>query len=290
MTNKDDPPPKNPSGSTTNIYKVSIKYSPFNRDDPEIWFTQLEAQFEIGGISVDATKYGHLIAALDPETVKCVRDKILAPPNVDKYESLKNSIIERLCDSAKTKLDRLLSGLQLGDRKPSQLLREMESLSVGQITEPVLRNLWLQRLPTHSQEILSCMDDTDLNKLAEAADKILEINKPVGIFAVNSASSSNKSNVENNHLVSQINALSNRVEELFSKLNPSRSRSRTDSLAPNQNNHRNKSGQRSQSRSKEQVKKHPTCWYHYKFGANAQKCQKPCDFGANRSNSQNSEN
>lgn len=88
----------------TNVYRISLKYSPFNRDDPEIWFVQLEAQFGLGGITVDGTKYGHLLAALDSITTKCVRDVILNPGGNDRYENLKNAIIERLCDSAKSKL------------------------------------------------------------------------------------------------------------------------------------------------------------------------------------------
>lgn len=282
-----DPPG---TGNTTNIYKVSIKYSPFNRDDPEIWFTQLEAQFEIGGISVDATKYGHLIAALDPETVKCVRDKILTPPAIDKYNSLRSVIIERLCDSAKIKLDRLLSGLQLGDKKPSQLLREMETLSVNQITEPVLRNLWLQRLPTHAQEILSCMDDSNLVKLATAADKILDVNKPSVVYAVNAISNKNS---QPNDLAIQVNALSKRVEELFSSFSKGHSkapRGRSDSPASNfQRDNRNQR-QRSRYRTKEQVDKHPNCWYHHKFGNKARKCLKPCKFDFGQTNSHNSGN
>lgn len=68
-------------------------------------------QFQLGGIITDNTKYGHLIRALDAETLKYFREKALAPPGNDKYNSLKLSIIERICDSAKIKIDRLLLGI-----------------------------------------------------------------------------------------------------------------------------------------------------------------------------------
>lgn len=289
MSDNESEPGDDKLGHTTNIYKVSIKYSPFNRDDPEIWFTQLEAQFEIGGITVDATKYGHLIAALDPDTVKCVRDKILTPPAKNKYTALKSNIIERLSDSAKIKLDRLLSGLQLGDKKPSQLLREMEALSVDQITEPVLRNLWLHRLPTHSQEILSCMEDASLDKLSKAADKILEVHKPAAIYALNSNMSRNSSSSSKN-LEAQINELSKRVEELCSSLTSNRpTQPRSRSSSSSKPGSRNKSRQRDASRTQQQVDKHPLCWYHFKFGENARNCLKPCHFKPNQ-NSEFSEN
>lgn len=44
-------------------------------------------------------------------TLKHVRELILKQPTVDKYQTLKQSIIDRLSDSAKTKLNRLLSGI-----------------------------------------------------------------------------------------------------------------------------------------------------------------------------------
>lgn len=260
--------------NTTNVFRVSVKYSPFNRDDPEIWFTQLEAQFQLGGITVDGTKYGHLIAALDNETIKCVRDKVLNPPDNDKYQALKAAIISRLCDSAKIKLDRLLSGLQLGDKKPSQLLREMQALSVGQMNDTVLQNLWLQRLPTQTQQILSCMEDLNLDKLANAADKILEVHRPIDLCHISNSSLSQSSlhNSTTRELKSSIDALSKRFENfLVESRGRSNSKNRENS---NSNNNR----QRSKSRSEKQSKQYPSCWYHFKFGVNAQKCIKPCNF------------
>lgn len=303
MTNEDDKQggsgsPAQNGNNVANVFKVSVKYSPFNREDPEIWFVQLEAQFGLGGITVDGTKYGHLLAALDSVTIKCVRDIVLNPGNENnKYENLKKAIIERLCDSAKSKLDQLLSGLQLGDKKPSQLLREMQSLSDNQINDNIIRNLWLQRLPTNIQEILSTMEDADLNKIAITADKIIEVNKPVGIFGIKNDSHSSTYSQSNHNsrssepyadLTKTVHALSERVEQLFKRTrdasknrNPGSSRShspsRTNSLE-------------SKTRSSQSTLKHPYCWYHFKFGCNAKKCIKPCSFNQPRDHSNNSEN
>lgn len=277
----------NDKTTVKNIYRVSVKYAPFNREDPEIWFTQLETQFQLGGISVDATKYGHLIAALDNETLKCVREKVLDPPAVEKYTSLKQAIIDRICDSAKIKLNRLLSGLQLGDKKPSQLLREMQALSVNHITDDVLRNLWLQRLPLHSQEILSSMEDSTLDKLAKTADKIAEVNYPSGICSVGKStlcSSNNGAQKEpSNELKASIDALSKRFEHFEKEIREkSRSRNKSNNTESRDQNHR------SRARSKSQVKSYPNCWFHYKFGVNAKNCKPPCSFkGDSSSNSKN---
>lgn len=47
--------------------RVSVKAPSFNKDDAEIWFHQLEAQFEVSGIKADQTRYSYLLAALDGE-------------------------------------------------------------------------------------------------------------------------------------------------------------------------------------------------------------------------------
>lgn len=281
------------------IHKVSVKNAPFNRDDPEIWFMQLEAQFGLAGVTTDNTKYSYLVAAMDNETVKCVRDKLLNPPNADKYESLKRTIIDRLCDSAKAKLNRLLSGMQLGDRKPSQLLREMQTLATEQITGAALQTMWLQRLPLNAQQILSGMEDVGLEKLATAADKVLEVQRPAEINSVAKSDSSHRhvspsssgtiaELQRSNAMLQQTNAkLLQRIDSLtkqFSNLSSdfydsgnSRSRSHfkhTSSSALNDKKQR----QRSRSRSAKQVEQFPNCWYHWKFGKDANNCIKPCNF------------
>lgn len=270
--------PGSSNPNLANIFKVSVKYSPFNREDPEIWFTQLEAQFQLAGVTVDGTKYGHLIAALDNETIQCVRDKVLHPPNANKYESLKGAITSRICDSEKIKLNKLLSGVQLGDKKPSQLLREMQALSTGQINDAVLQNLWLQRLPTQVQQILTCMENMNLENLSVTADKIIEVSKPIDICSVSPLSNlpvNSKNQI--GELKSCIDALSKRFDSF---VHESRGRSQAKST-PNSNDRRDDN--RSKSRSRKQADLYPNCWYHFKFGSRAKKCIKPCLFNSSQS-------
>lgn len=98
----------------------------------------------------------------------------------------------------------------------------MQALSDNQINDRIMRNLWLQRLPVNIQEILSTMEDADLNKIAITADKILEVNKPVGIFGIknnsptsylqSTHSSSANSNEPLSELSKHVHVLSERVE------------------------------------------------------------------------------
>lgn len=88
--------------------------------------------------------------------------------------------MKRTSVSEQRRLRQLLSDVELGDRKPSQLLRRMRQLlGSRKFDEALLRQLFLQRLPTHVQSILAASKDSvTLEDLAELADCILDIQPP----------------------------------------------------------------------------------------------------------------
>ncbi|RZC31839.1 hypothetical protein BDFB_014713, partial [Asbolus verrucosus] len=61
----------------------------------------------------------------------------------------------RFSDSEEKQLERLLTGLDLGTKKPSCLLREMKNLAADKISDNVLRTLWLRGMPQQMQLILT---------------------------------------------------------------------------------------------------------------------------------------
>ncbi|GFT21973.1 retrovirus-related Pol polyprotein from transposon 297-like Protein [Nephila pilipes] len=77
-------------------------------------------------------------------------------------------------NSENLQIRKVLSELQLGDDKPSHLLRKMKELAGTAINDDFLRNLWLQRLPAEIQTILSVSSEK-LENLAKLADKIAEV-------------------------------------------------------------------------------------------------------------------
>ena len=166
------------------VAAVSIKLPPFWPQDPEVWFAQVEAQFSTKGVAVQKTKFDYVISSLSQEFASEVRDLLLKPPAENPYDTLKAQLIKRTAASEQRKLQQLISGEELGDRKPTQLLRKMQQLlgdklGTGTDTNSFLRELFLQRLPPNVRMVLASADpSTTLENLADMADKIMEVSTP----------------------------------------------------------------------------------------------------------------
>ncbi len=159
---------------------VSLKLPPFWPRDPEVWFLQVEAQFSTRGITSQKTRFDYIVASLSPEIATEVRDLLLRPPAEQPYVVLKAELTKCTTASKQQQLQELISGVELGDRKPTQVLRRMQQLLGDQLAGPdsatFLKELFLQRLPANVRMVLACADPaTELGKLAEMADKILEV-------------------------------------------------------------------------------------------------------------------
>ncbi|GFX89741.1 retrovirus-related Pol polyprotein from transposon 297 [Trichonephila clavipes] len=74
--------------ATASIARVSVKVPPFWRANPEIWFSQMESQFVLAGITTEIMKFHHVVSALQPEELGIVGDILLNPPAVKPYAAL----------------------------------------------------------------------------------------------------------------------------------------------------------------------------------------------------------
>ncbi|XP_055916310.1 uncharacterized protein LOC129949093 [Eupeodes corollae] len=147
----------NSSSADTNAEiasNIAIRIPPFWHEKPQIWFAQIEAQFQSRKITGDSSKFNAIIGAIESQVLTQVSDAVLNPPRDNKYENLKTQIIERFEDSEQRKIKKLLSEVDLGDKRPSQLLNELRELGGNQINAEFLKSLWLQRLPPQVRAIL----------------------------------------------------------------------------------------------------------------------------------------
>ncbi|GFY42995.1 uncharacterized protein TNIN_169021 [Trichonephila inaurata madagascariensis] len=78
---------------TTSIERVLVKILLFWRANPEIWFSQMESQFVLAGITMEITKFHHVVSIIQPEELGIVGGIILNPPAVKPYAALRT----RLC-------------------------------------------------------------------------------------------------------------------------------------------------------------------------------------------------
>lgn len=251
--------------SEQEISRIAVKAPPFWRANPALWFAQIESQFITSKITADATKFHCVVAAIESDVLAQASDIVLNPPEANMYGTLKDRLIEQFSESQNRKLNRVIQELELGDRKPSQLLREMKNLAEGKLSEEVLKSLWLQRLPTNVQTVLAISNES-IDKLAAIADKILEMTASrSSMLAVESKaealpSESNRDDDRLQRLEKQILALGNKIERL------GRARSRSPSPY-------------ARSRSQSGARYGRTiCWYHSRFGTRANRCVQPCNF------------
>ncbi|VDP90999.1 unnamed protein product [Echinostoma caproni] len=124
-------------------------------EDPETFLALLESRFHF------LHEYLHIYINI---------------PVHNPYDVLKEALLRRMAVSEEKRIHLLLSGIQLGNFKTSQLLRQMRAL-VGNTTldDSVLRQIWLQRLPPYVQSILNVFAHAhSLDKLAQTANQAME--------------------------------------------------------------------------------------------------------------------
>ena len=200
------------------VSSKTLKLPPFWPNDPILWFAQVEAQFTTRNITSQARKFAYIISTLQPEITQEIRDILINPPAENLYDTLKTELIKCTSASEKNRLHQLLNSEELGDRKPSQLLRKMRQLlGDTQLEDGILLQLFLQRLPMNAQIILSTTSDTvTVDQVALIADKILEVATPSAISAVQSTvhPATPQKTDELADLHSQVNKLTSQVEAL----------------------------------------------------------------------------
>ena len=143
-----------PEGSTINVFKAPT----FCSQDPSLWFTIIECNFQANRITSSLAKFSHATALLPPDVLSQVSDVIAkAVLSQHPYEDLKSAIISRLESSITTRLQELLSKEELGNERPTGLLRRMKKLlgdKYDQFDKAMFLQLFYQRLPPTIQRNL----------------------------------------------------------------------------------------------------------------------------------------
>uniref|UniRef100_A0ABD2VVR2 DUF7041 domain-containing protein n=1 Tax=Trichogramma kaykai TaxID=54128 RepID=A0ABD2VVR2_9HYME len=287
------------------VHRVAVKLPAFWPDRPSLWFAQADSQFILSDITVESTKFHYVVSQLDARVALEVEDIITNPPAVNPYTFLRLMLIERLSASEEQRVRQLISEEELGDRKPSQFLRHLRSLAGATIVQDnLMRQLWLHRLPSSVQAILATQTDAALDKLAELADKIIEISPCTPTLNVNAASTVPRTSTFEDTILKAITDLQRQVDFLSSSRSRPGSRDNSRDARNNSRDSRNNSrysrddsrDSRENSRSRQRNtfssqsrnsnSSSRVCWYHTRYPNNPKRCISPCAMSENTKSGQ----
>lgn len=269
------PPPRTSAGGASGSGHVDAssyripKLPGFFRSEPALWFSQAEMMFQYAHLTSERARAGAVCSVLDFDVVLTISDILQAdPPYEFPYTEIKKRLIDNFSVSPETRLRQFLKGDIPGEGKPSLILSRMRNLSQGKCSDEVIRAVFLEQLPAACRAMLSLSEVTDLQRLAQMADRFAEAASIGDSCAIASSSSTS------------FDELANKVDALSNKF---------DSWSKNSSNYQSRNPQ--QARSRDSNKKTNTtsnkenksdiCYFHRKFGNSAYKCTNWCKLNKN---------
>ncbi len=211
------------------VSAVSLKLPEFWTTTPAGWFHTVEAQFHVRNITADETQYYYVVSALGSSPATAIAGFLNNPPAANRFQAIRTELLKVYEPSEQQKKRTLTSLGDLGDRKPTELLRYMKTLHNPPKDDVLFMTLFLDKLPPTARAILAATKWDDIDKLAEAADEVVA--------------------QDTGHLPT---------------------------AAVRYKNNRN-----SQPNRPAQSQQPGVCWYHRKWGKDAQKCTAPCSYQGN---------
>ena len=155
------------------ISAAAVKLPPFLLAKPRTWFRQAEAQFQVKNVTLDNTRYYHVLAALDQATQERMAAILDAVPAQGKYDYLKAAALKIYGQTAEADANRFLNLAAqpgLGDKTPSAMLAAMRAMHN---TDDVFRQNFLRQLPDAVRGQLDGDKGLSLEELADKADLVM---------------------------------------------------------------------------------------------------------------------
>lgn len=269
-----------------------MKFPEYTREWPiDLYMEAVDDWLRYEQITSEEEKYVAIRPQLPVALYReAIHTKLEEGPNP--YTRLKEALIKTFGLDENERVRKLTEKIELGDKKPGDLLREMQDLAAT-TDDNIVKTLWLQRLPVEFAAGLA-------PSLALPVDNLRELANKQHVFwsrAVNQVTTEPQTTIVNatpapmptptattdvmatlaNALteltltmreVKQI-AVDNRAEICAIRERPSRPTTRS----------RDRSYSHSRARSEATLDSEGRCWYHRHFGADARRCRDGCVFG-----------
>lgn len=269
---------------------VRLPWPSMIRDNIDMWFLQIDHWFTVNRITSDNTRFSTVVAALDGNLLQQIYETVRNPPSTEKYKALKNAVIRNFTESEQRRAQQFVSGLQLGDKKPSHLLNDLRRIGGENQDEKLLKILWLNRLPVQVQTCLAACT-SPLNDLAQLADSVMETFRVSESFNINTVQlESNQTPTRNIAVASSSRIATTNTDDDRLSMLTTQIEKLTREIGRLQNVNSSSQRSRSSERSSSQQRSRSTtpmnendsrCWYHRTYGNNARKCREPCDYPKN---------
>ena len=256
--------PSSPAADTPPRISDTFKLPTFWPKEPVIYFQQIEVLFDQHRVVGSVSRYRCLVLALSQEVVtphrRFLQTITAATPNP--YELLKTRLLQTYAPTDTALLTQLLAAVELGDRRPMDMMKTMLSqLPPDEPAGKLFLALYLQRLPAPLRERVAAKHFTDPQQLAEYADTLWEAQtRPLVTAAVLPAA-------QPSPVPSQRRGRSR---------GRSSSRPRSDSRSP-----RRRFSPNPPPASATTAPAAYICYYHERFGAAARNCRPPCAWPEN---------
>ena len=157
------------------IGNVGLRLTEFWTKDATAWFATVEAQFQTRKITSSRTRYHHVVASLNQETCSIIRDILVGDEAEQTYENLKATLIKRTSLSEEQRMRKLVALGPLGDRRPSQLFRDMQLLDPGDDAgSGMKKSIFINLMPAHIRAVLRASKDLSLAEISDLADRVLD--------------------------------------------------------------------------------------------------------------------
>lgn len=168
----------------TDIHAIAVKLSPFSTQEPISWFRRAEIQFRLRKITDPRTQADYVLEAI-PESVFPQVSAWLDQQSDDiAYTDIKAHLLKEYTLTVSARAQRLLAIPQqpLGDRTASNVWNEMQSLArlpgtdatTGKAPQiDLMRELWLQSIPSSVRAALHDSDDLPMADLIKKADDLI---------------------------------------------------------------------------------------------------------------------
>lgn len=151
---------------------VRVKAPEFTESSAGAWFLIMEAQFRLGRLTIDSTKFYHVLSSLPASLIERLP---MEAKTSESYDALKAAVTEHVEKSKPELFESLITEYTLTGR-PSIYLSQLRTTAgkVG-VGDDFVRHKFMQSLPATIAPVLAAQPTLNLEGLGRLADELVSL-------------------------------------------------------------------------------------------------------------------